>query len=538
VARMHPRSIQFEKSEAEARIFDLLERALSDDYNVLHHVSWVQRRRGGGAQDGEADFVIVHPKRGILVLEVKGGPVRYESASGRWFTRPQGGGDEIGIRDPFHQVTNAKHELRRWLQDLPGWRREWGPFGHAVAFPGGLLHGAALPQIDPKLVIDAGDLAADDRLRTKVEAAFDFWADGTCLGMAGAARAVSSLAHDLEIRQPLGLVVDEADREILALSERQYGVLRTLAAARRVAVSGPAGSGKTLLAAEKARRLAADGFRTLFTCFSRPLADYLRASLASHKGLDVLSFHQLSRQLALEARLPLPAEPSWSEREWDQVAGLLEPAAARLGPRYDALVADEAQDFDSDWWLPLLTLIHEPDHSVIYVFYDSNQAIYKRPSGLPADLVPVPLWENWRNTRPVFDAVIRFYGGDPIECKGPDGPPVEWCQIAGRDLRREVGRALHRIVREGGISSREVVVLTPRSPDRAFVRGRCGAFNLTPKPQGRDDVQLSSIYRFKGLDAKAVVVCEVSQYERQAFQQLMYVACSRARALLVVLETQ
>src|SRR5262249_19103995 len=228
-----------------------------------------------------------------------------------------------------------------------------------------------LPQVDGRLIIDAYDFVDADRLRTKVETAFDFWADGSSLDAIGARRVVDALAHDLEIRQPLGLVVDEADREILALSDQQFGVLRTLAGARRVAVSGPAGSGKTLLAAEKARRLAADGFRTLLTCFSRPLADYLRESLARHQRLDVLSFHQLSRQLALEAGMPLPAGPSWSEREWDQVAGLLEPAAMRLGPRYDALVADEAQDFDGDWWLPLLTLIHEPDHSVIYVFYDS-----------------------------------------------------------------------------------------------------------------------------------------------------------------------
>jgi hypothetical protein len=535
---MHPRTISFEKSGAERQVFEALQRALPDEYSVLHHVSWVQRRRTGGAHDGEADFVIVHPKRGILVLEVKGGLVRYDAASGRWFTRPFGSTDDIGIRDPFQQVTDAKHDLRRWLQDLPGWRREWGPFGHAVAFPGGLLRGALLPQIDPKLVIDAGDLAADDHLRGKVEAAFDFWADGTCLDTAGTVRAVSSLAHDLEIRQPLGLVVDEADREILRLSDQQYGVLRTLAGARRVAVSGPAGSGKTLLAAEKARRLAAEGFSTLFTCFSRPLADHLRASLTGNHGLDVLSFHQLSRQLALDAKLALPAGPSWSERDWEHVAALLEPAASRLGPRYDALVVDEAQDFDSDWWLPLLTLMHEPDHGVLYVFYDSNQAIYKRPSGLPTDLVAVPLWENWRNTRSIFGAVMPFYSGDPIECRGPDGPPVEWCQVAGRDLKRELGRALHRVVREGGLGTREVVVLTPRSLDRTFVRGRCGAFNLTPTPQGRDDVQLSSIYRFKGLDAKAVVVCEVSQREDQAFQQLMYVACSRARSLLVVLETQ
>jgi hypothetical protein len=533
---MHPRSITFTKSHAERQVFEALERALPDGYDVLHHVSWVQRRRGSGGKDGETDFVIAHPSRGVLVLEVKGGLVRYEAAGGRWLTRPFGTNDDIVIRDPFQQATDAKYDLRRWLQELPGWRREWGPFGHAVAFPGGLLHGAPLPQMEPKLVVDASDLAGDDKLRAKVEVAFDYWHDGSRLDSTGAIRVVEALAHDLEIRQPLGLAVDEADREILRLSDQQLGVLRTLAGARRVAVSGPAGSGKTLLAVEKARRLAADGFRTLLTCFNRPLADYLRASLAGTEGLDVLSFHQLCHQLAGEARLALPAGASWTPREWEQVAGLLEPAADRLGPRYDALVVDEAQDFDDDWWLPLQTLLHEPDRGVVYVFHDSNQAIYRSPGGLPDGLVPVPLWENWRNTRSVFDTVMRFYRGDPVECRGPAGPAVEWKQVAGRDLRRELGTALHRLARVGGLAPRDVVVLTPLALDRSGVPGRCGSFHLTPTPKGRDDVQVSTIHRFKGLDAKAVVVCEVGPREDATFAQLMYVACSRARAMLVVLE--
>jgi hypothetical protein len=535
---MHPRTIVFDKSRGERTMFEALKRALPDAYDVLHHVSWVQRRRGVGAKDGEADFLVVHPERGVLVLEVKGGRIRYDAASGQWFSRPSGGDREFDIKDPFQQATDAKHDLRRWLQEVPGWRKEWGPFGHAVAFPDGLFRGAPMPQTEPRIVIDAGDLATDDGLRAKIEAAYEFWNDGRRLEATGARRVVDALAHDLEIRQPLGLAVDEADRDILRLSDQQFGVLRTLAGARRVAISGPAGSGKTLLAAEKAKRLAADGFQTLLTCFNRPLADYLRGSLTGIDGLEVQSFHQLCRRLAGDAGLPLPAASTWTQREWDQVASLLEPAAHRLGPRYDALVVDEGQDFQDDWWLPLLTLLRDPDRGVLYVFLDSNQAIYQRSAGLPDGLVPVPLWENWRNTREVFDTVMRFYRGEPIECRGPAGPPVEWRQATDRDLRRELAGALHRLVREAGIATREIVVLTPLALERSAATGRCGAFHLTPTPRGRDDVQISTIHRFKGLDAKAIVVCEVDGRNDPSFLPLMYVACSRARSMLVVLESR
>ncbi|MBO0706721.1 MAG: NERD domain-containing protein [Candidatus Dormibacteraeota bacterium] len=534
---MHPSSIRYDRGGAERQVFDALARALPDAYDVIHHVPWVRRRTRGGGEDGETDFVLVHPTRGVLVLEVKGGLVNYDAASGLWTTRRTKADPPQSRRDPFQQVTDSTYHLRNWLRELPGWRREWGPFGHAVLFPHGLLRGGPLPQLDPRIVLNGPDMLDDATLRRRIEGAFDFWADGSRLDAAGANRVVSALAHDLEVRQPLGFAVSLSDREILRLSDRQYDVLRTLAGNRRVAVAGPAGSGKTLIAAEKAKRLASDGFQTLLACFNRPLADYLRGSLAGTGRLDVLSFHQLCRKLAGEARLRLPPEP-WSERDWERMPGLLEPAAVAVGPRYDAMVVDEAQDFHDDWWLPLLTLLREPDAGVLYVFYDSNQAIYGTPGGLPEGLMSIPLWENWRNTKPVFDAVMRYYQGEAVECRGPEGPAVEWHRVEARDLKRELARVLHRLVREGGIGAREVVVLTPLALDRSSVRGRCGAFNLTPTPSGRDDVPLSTIHRFKGLDRKAVVVCEVSGRDGAAFRQLMYVACSRARSLLVVLESE
>jgi DNA helicase IV len=65
-----------------------------------------------------------------------------------------------------------------------------------------------------------------------------------------------------------------------------------------------------------------------------------------------------------------------------------------------------------------------------------------------------------------------------------------------------------------------------------------GAFVLTPEPKGGRDILLSSIRRFKGLDAPAVVVCEVDRYAEEEFTKQLYVACSRARTLLVVLITE
>src|SRR5262249_40697943 len=146
--------------------------------------------------------------------------------------------------------------------------------------------------------------------------------------------------------QPLIVAVNEADEAIIRLSEQQFTILDYMRSHRRVAVSGCAGSGKTVLAVAKAKELAAQGFRVLLTCFNRALAAHLEEVVEGVTGLEVRSFHQLCRRLATEAEVALdwPAQPTVDFFERDLPEALVR-AADRLGTRYDAIVADEAQDF-------------------------------------------------------------------------------------------------------------------------------------------------------------------------------------------------
>lgn len=85
MARMYPSTIAPDvQSEAEKHLYALFESGLSDDYHVFHSVAWQSRSEMHGSRDGEADFVIVHPRQGILVLEVKGGMIDYDGEHGVW----------------------------------------------------------------------------------------------------------------------------------------------------------------------------------------------------------------------------------------------------------------------------------------------------------------------------------------------------------------------------------------------------------------------------------------------------------------------
>ncbi|MBA2278743.1 MAG: NERD domain-containing protein, partial [Chloroflexia bacterium] len=98
MATMYPPQFSAQtESGAERLLFGELGRQLPAEYTVLHGVTWLSRS-GGRARDGEADFLIVHPRHGVLVLEVKGGGIHREGATGQWTSRDRHGTQHL-IKD-------------------------------------------------------------------------------------------------------------------------------------------------------------------------------------------------------------------------------------------------------------------------------------------------------------------------------------------------------------------------------------------------------------------------------------------------------
>src|SRR6266566_7984041 len=145
--------------------------------------------------------------------------------------------------------------------------------------------------------------------------ALDYW-DGrysqqeTPLGQDGLKQLISMLGNQWVIRPALWRQFDEEGRQLMQLTKQQYAILDSLNRHRRVLILGFAGSGKTLLAVEKATRLARQGFRVLLTCYNRQLAIDLRKRLGlkSRPGhdLDIFNFHDLCMKLAQKAHVRLP----------------------------------------------------------------------------------------------------------------------------------------------------------------------------------------------------------------------------------------
>ncbi len=136
MAHMFPDRISTEtKSDAERRLFEAFRDQLDADYIVFHHVNWHGRDDEGRPRDGEADFVIAHPARGILVVEVKGGAIRYNRGSQTWWSTGRNGARHQLKRSPIEQAVESQHRLLEELRQMRGLENVRLIGGHAVAFP-------------------------------------------------------------------------------------------------------------------------------------------------------------------------------------------------------------------------------------------------------------------------------------------------------------------------------------------------------------------------------------------------------------------
>ena len=549
--RLHPDRIpdairRDPSRQAECAVYDALLETLPEEYSVFGWVAWLGRKPGNGARDGEADFVIAHPEHGILVLEVKGGAIEHDATTGRWSSTSASGTTHPLRQSPFVQASGHRFDLERKISESSGWHGRPVTFGWAVAFPDCAMPDGDLgPNAPRDVLICREDLGRiDERLR----AIGQYWRreahKESTLGADGLRVVEQLLARSFKLRMPLGRQIDEDTRDIIELTEAQYGVLDGLARNRRVVVTGGAGTGKTLLALEKAKRLArTEGFRTLMTCFNQPLAEYLAASAGEVPNLTVRNFHELcidlARQAGIEVQIPSD-EAERNEMYRNGLPNLLVDALAVLPERFEAIVLDEGQDFSHTDRAALQLLLDDRAESVLYVFQDETQAIYRDASAWPSDgLAVYELTENRRNTRAIHEVLTHLVGETRTRPLGPQGRPPEFIVVRdGREQARELSRVLHRLIREESVPQGSIAVLVAsRRGDPPLVEnGRIGAFEVTTEHDAADDkVLFESVTRFKGLERDVVILTRLDRVDYVEYGPMLYVGASRARGHLVVM---
>jgi hypothetical protein len=347
-----------------------------------------------------------------------------------------------------------------------------------------------------------------------------------------------------QYRVPLSQLLEEDERKIIELTNQQYGLLGLLGRRRRVAIAGCAGSGKTLIAFEKARQLALSGREVLFTCFNRSLAGYLRESMDVPQGLEIRHYHAYCSDLVSSAgRTPPPEIAADTKAHAKWLAATAAEVLATTGGSLDAVIVDEGQDFEPGWFETLQAALTEGIEGLFYVFYDDNQRLYSQ-AGIPGWFgEPYELTVNCRNTERIGQLVKGLYQGGEMTLSSVQGRDVVYGTYGDDGPSQAVPRLndMLRNLRKAGARPEDIVVLGPRRDGPIWQRRDYEEWRLYSRSEEDGNVFYDTIHSFKGQDSRVVILVELELAGKAVaddpakFDELLYVGCSRATTQLVVI---
>jgi len=317
----------------------------------------------------------------------------------------------------------------------------------------------------------------------------------------------------------------------------------------RAVISGGAGTGKTLLATAKARHFAESGKKTLLLCYNRPLANHLSHTIEDQPDVDVMSFHQLCDWFARKAERAtgrdvlaeaVQANPTLNKFDV-HFPHALALATECVDDRYDAIIVDEAQDFGEEFWLPVELLLRDETKSALFLFFDHNQAVYKRVSSFPISDEPFLLTRNCRNTVQIHEAAYRYYRGEQTEPPTIAGENVSVIDAPSRGSQaKRLHAHLTRLVNHERVRPEDIAVLVPSVGHQEYYQ----ALSNRPLPSGSrwaieeygipGGVRVDTVHRFKGLEATVVYLWGADTFSPKLDTETLYVTLSRAKSRLIL----
>lgn len=503
------------RRSAEVRVHTRIAEVLDADWEVYYSRPWHGVSPRGGEIDGEADFIVAHPDRGLLFLEVKGGRISFDPQGVQWYTTDRKD-FQFKIKDPADQAMKCKHQIRRKLRELADWPTAQIRFRHGV-----VLLDTEPPS--PETVA----LGGHERLLfchfDRFESDFGTWIEErlaatgptdrqTGPGIAGLACLRRLVAQPVQLRTALWADIRaEMEEQDMLLTGAQLATIAALDGTRRAVIQGGAGTGKTLLAKELGVRRADQGLNVLLLCSSRALAADLRAQVSRSSPVRVMTIAEFRSLRRGPFRRPEAA------RQWDVV------------------LVDEAQDIDLGWWSDIEQAV--ADEGCLYVFRDSNQAVYRLDDDAATRLVAdsFTLNLNLRNTREIAHVSETLYRGPLVKSAGPVGDPATLVDAGSADpVEAAVGIATS-LVSDRKVAAERVAILTGDESNAeqlvAAIQQRGLRCRRLDEPGA--GVIIDLVARFKGLESPVIIL--LMDRSLAASQELAYVGVTRARSRLWVI---
>jgi hypothetical protein len=577
-------------TSGERRTAERLEQKLDADYVLWYDVAV-------GPKHQHPDFVVIHPRRGILILEVKDFRLSTLIATDKQTWEIHGDAGPKTIASPLEQARQYAHQVVKALERDPQLVHADGRYQGKLAFP--WSYGVVLPNIT-RAQFDKAELGQsteghrvicqDDMLESVEPEELQSRLWGMFPFLLGGAMSLPQMDRVRwimfpEVRVPItdtlfDDTIEEADLPSImrVMDLQQEQLARSLGDGHRV-IHGVAGSGKTMLLGYRAQYLAkahtAASKPILILCYNEPLAVKLASAMAA-RGLSAQvharHFHKWCRDQLVTYGQALPAHNLPVEVKMpEMVQRVIEGVDRQQIPsgQYQAVLIDEGHDFAPEW-LRLVTQMVDPATNSLLVLYDDAQSIYERSRskqfsfkslGIQAQGRTTILKINYRNTRQVLQTA-SLIAADLLtaEDKDEDGIPMIRPVSCGRDgeapivirlptLRAEAVQIVELLstAHQEGHAWGDMAILCRRHQDMYLcanvlnrrmlpyqVRDKSGQFD-----PAADTIKVLTLHASKGLEFPVVAMVGVGLMPSQGEDErdearLFYVGATRATHRLII----
>lgn len=564
----------------EKRVATILETYLEEDYYCWYDVPI-------GGKSLQPDFIILHPYRGLLILEVKDWlpSTLIAMTKDKATILDCGTGSPKEVDNPLKQARNYILSLINMLSKEPqlNLRLKDSKIKPLLSYG----YGVVLTNIT-RAEFDKGQLGevipdhlviCKDELTQKITAeSFQerLWkmfpyVPVQPLSMPQIDRIRWHIFPELRIGDQQDLFDTQEPSEIPDILKimdiQQEQLARSLGDGHRI-IHGVAGSGKTMILGYRAEFLAKIVEKpVLVLCFNRALSTMLSNKIiANHleNKVHVKTFHQWCDQQLRTYNIPRSRNPKIGEMFEENVQKVIDHTETGIIPKgqYDAILIDEGHDFADEWYKLIVQMIN-PDNPRLLVLYDDAQSIYKKDQrklvfskvGIQARGRTIILKLNYRNTKEIL-TVAKHFAEQLLMTREADEDSIPLLEPVGAglngpiptlitlpDIRSEVKSIIQTLYEHhnNGLDWHQMAVLCRNNKSIAMIEDalKRNGIPLHGDELDNEGVHVMTMHSSKGLEFSLVCILqtgnkEVCYEERDLEAQLLYVAMTRATKNLVM----
>ena len=561
--------------QTEFDVYTKLGTTYDETIDILCEPKFIKRNYLGAMRDGEyTDFIILHPKKGILFLECKGGLIKYNSTEGKWYQN-----EKRLDKSPMQQSEDGKRILLGLLKS-PYIKKKINidviPTIHGAIFPNTPKpHGVTFgTNIKPEMIIWAEDCINLEKSLTKL---FNLNKNEYQL-TEGDKKLIRTILYGEDLKSPFKEVLKLGEHlQDLEFDQDQQSFLLSVFGNRKMIVEGLAGTGKTIIATKIATHEEYKDKKVLMLTKTKGLCQFLKVLIRNRSASDnlrIYSIDQFVKKTADRLNVPmtLPTHKATQEELNEHFDNYSPQRCQQIfdmhpAEKFDLLIIDESQDFHKNWFESLSSIIKEDGK--IFFFYDPLQTtipnsmaeILKKP-----DEIGFPIFSfnaNYRNTSSISNLLSKlikkyfpdtklFYSKHSKVNKGRKPELIE-----ADSFEKIIEKTIEKVdflIKEEKFKPKDIGVLGINSMKPSDYGTKLSMTKELKKldlkvinawdyslpymdPKEENDITFSDVRSFKGLEKRVIILVNFAELNEKSVQQI-YTGLSRARGDLIVISNQ